>query len=144
MNQDDSFYQYPAHWTDKEYRALLALLISVARADGLQEKELNVIQLAAQALQWTEDELNEALKNTTETVPAILLKDGMYVLRDLYLLAMADEKVQDNERALINKYTAQLNLTDEQQACVEKAVMHRLMSDSLWNNVLTDNCKLNP
>ena len=140
----DNFYQYPAHWADKEYRALLALLISVARADGLQEKELNVIQLAAQALQWTEDELNEALKNTTETVPAILLKDGMYVLRDLYLLAMADEKVQDNERALINKYTAQLNLTDEQQACVEKAVMHRLMSDSFWSNVLTDNCKLNP
>ena len=68
----------------------------------------------------------------------------MYVLRDLYLLAMADEKVQDNERALINKYTAQLNLTDEQQACVEKAVMHRLMSDSFWSNVLTDNCKLNP
>lgn len=139
----DPFYQYPAHWTDKEYRALLALLISVARADGLQEKELNVIQLAAKALKWTEDELNEALKNTTETVPAILIKDGMYVLRDLYLLAMADEKVQDNERALINKYVAQLNLTDEQQACVEKAVMHRLMSDSFWNGVLTNNCKLN-
>ncbi len=142
--QPDPFYQYPAHWADKEYRALLALLISVARADGLQEKELNVIHLAAQALQWTEVELNEALKNTTETVPAILLKDGMYVLRDLYLLAMVDEKVQDNERALINKYAAQLNLSEEQQACVEKAVMHRLMADSFWSNVLTDNCKLNP
>jgi uncharacterized membrane protein YebE (DUF533 family) len=142
--QTDPFYQYPNHWTDNEYRALMSLLISVARADGLQEKELEVIQLAAQALQWTDDELKEALKNTTETVPTILLKDGVYVLRDLYLLAMADEKVQDNERALINKYAAQLNLSEEQQACVEKAVVHRLMADSFWSNVLTDNCKLNP
>ena len=142
--QTDRFYQYPEHWTDKEYRALLALLISVARADGLQEKELNVIQLAAQALQWTAEELQSALKLNSESVPASLHNDGKYVYRDLFLLAMADENVQDSERALINKYAAQLNLTDEQQRCVEKAVMHRLMSDSFWSNVLTDNCKLNP
>lgn len=142
--QTDPFYQYPNHWTDNEYRALMSLLISVARADGLQEKELQVIQLAAQALQWTDEELQSALKLNSESVPASLQNDGKYVYRDLFLLAMADENVSDNEKKLIDNYAVQLHLTEEQKQCIEKAVLHRLMADSFWSNVLTDSCKLNP
>jgi uncharacterized membrane protein YebE (DUF533 family) len=132
----DTFHHYPETWTDNEYRALLSLLISVARADGLQEKELHLIQLTAKALKWSDAELQHALNLPSEDVPDLLKKDGIYVLRDLFLLAMADENVHDKERERIQQYAAQLGLSDEQVACIEKAVMHRLLSDSQWDIAL--------
>jgi len=139
----DTIHHYPETWTDNEYRALLSLLISVARADGLQENELNLIQLTAKALKWSDVELQDALNLPSAVVPDSLKKDGIYVLRDLFLLAMADKNVHDKERERIQYYAGQLALSNEQLACVEKAVMHRLMADSFWNGVLDGSCKVN-
>lgn len=144
MSHIDSFHDYPIHWTDSDFRSLISMLISVARADGISEQEMKLIKLASEALQWTEAELKEALNSTNNEVPERLQQDGVYLLRDLYLLAMADEKVQDKERETINRISSALKISEAQKACIEKAVVHRLMSDSFWQSALNNTCKLNP
>lgn len=139
MRTFDPFHSYPDHWTDSDFRTLMSLLISVARADGIQDAELNLIKAVASAMQWTETDLQRVLDSTDTSIPPHLAKDGAYILRDLYYLALADDQIHDKERQTINTIADGLGLTKEQQENLEEAVAHRLMSDQLWKKTISNN-----
>jgi uncharacterized tellurite resistance protein B-like protein len=142
MNDLDHFHGYPQHWTAKEHQALISLLIAVARADGMQPQEEQLLKTAATALQWKSDELQNVLQSNSKEIPEHMLKDSAYILRDLYLLAMADDKITDIERQKINQIADLLHLTEPQKSCIEKAVLHRLMSDDYWMSALNNQCQV--